>query len=60
LQPRTRSQQPSRGVQPRQSRPQVREGRPGRSQQQYREGQPQRSQQQGNHERGDGEREDRR
>jgi hypothetical protein len=68
LQPRARSPQPSRGMQPRQSRPQVREGRPERPQQpyreggpQYREGQPQRMQRQhGNHERGEGEREERR
>jgi hypothetical protein len=44
LQPRTRSQQPPRGEQPRQSQPQLREDRPERSQQQYREGQPQHSQ----------------
>ncbi len=61
LQPRMRSPQPSRGVQPRQSRPQLREDRPERSQQQYREGQPPRPQRQhGNHERGEGEKEDRR
>lgn len=61
LQPRTRSPQPSRGMQPRQSRPQLREGRPERPQQPYREGQPRQPQrQQGNQERGDGEREERR
>jgi hypothetical protein len=84
LKPRTRSQQPSREVQPRQSRPQSREVKPEQSQQQHREagpqsreapkqqhreeagpqsqeGQPQHSQQQqGNHERGEGEKQDRR
>ena len=83
LQPRTRSQQPSREVQPRESRPQSREVKPERSQPQYREagpqsreaakpqhqeagpqsreGQPQHSQQQqGNHEREEGEKQDRR
>jgi len=68
LQPRTRSQQPSREVQSRQSRPQLKEVKPERSQQQHREagpqsreGQPQHSQQQqGSHERGEGEKQDRR
>jgi hypothetical protein len=35
LQPRTRSQQPSREVQPRQARPELREVKPEQSQQQH-------------------------
>lgn len=68
LQPRTRSQQPSREAQPRQSRPKLKKDKPERSQQkqretgpQSREGQPQYSQrQQGNHERGEEDKQDRR
>ena len=61
LQPRTRSQQPSREVQPRQSRPQASEAKPSRAQPQHqaagpqsRGGQPQHAQQQqGARERGE-------
>jgi hypothetical protein len=67
LQPQTRSKQQSQKVQPRQSQPQLKEVKPERSQPQHqeagpqsREDQPQHSQQQqGNHEKGEGEKQDR-